>query len=446
MTIYYIDGQAPTNGDGSFESPFNVSPTIASNNTYLFASGRVLDGKGSTAITLNPSTINVTLGCYDFETGEQLLTGPKKAIIKTESQWVIRVGTNCHNTIIEMLDVIGSSGNIATCSGIYIGNSETLIANNCTVRYCIIHNVFSNDASTATGLSYRGNYFTAHNNIIYNIGTDGVYGVGNNLKFYNNYVYNVDMNPSYGLGDCIQAIGTATLGCSHAYIANNVLVNPKTNKQCIILQDTTRASIGGIIENNFCKMPPDTGISNVIFVETTGAVVRKNNISGGSYGIFVAGPDILIAHNVIQSTEQGIAQETGITGIKVINNTIKGNSNKGINTSTDTTAIIYNNLLINCAIGLTKHGDAVEDYNAFWGCETNKSNAGGTPVWGSNTFTENPFVSDKFFLFENSPLIHAGLYYTNSVDMLKNTVHNPPSIGAYEFVPERPEATVRGVR
>jgi len=46
----------------------------------------------------------------------------------------------------------------------------------------------------------------------------------------------------------------------------------------------------------------------------------------------------------------------------------------------------------------------------------------------------------------NSTIRETGVYLGQQRDMIGRVRHNPPSIGAYEYVPERPEATVRGVR
>lgn len=440
MATFYIDGEALTNGVGSFADPYNVSPTITSDNTYLYAAGHLLDGGGSTAIYIAANASGVQIGAYDPDTGNRLEAGTNKAFVYSETQWVVRVGTNAHNFLIEMLDVSGGGEAIATNAGIYIGNSASLVANGGTVRRCRIHDVIGNNASTCTGLSFRGSDISIYENEIFNINTDGIYGLGNNARIYRNTIYNVDQAASYGFGDCIQIIGDATLGCSNAYVAHNIVNNPKTNKQCIILQDTTRASTGGFVEYNTCTMPTDTGISNVIFVEVTGITVRRNRVSGGSYGIFIGANDVIVDSNLCIGNETGIAQETSVAaGGQVLNNTVVNASVRGIHMTDDATAVINNNIVLGCAIGIAKYGTAVEDYNAYWQCETDQANNGGTPSWGVNDITTDPFLSDSYGLTLDSPLLGAGTHLGYSRDINGIQRPNPPSIGAFDV------ATLRAV-
>lgn len=434
MATYYIDGEAATNGAGTYADPYNVTPTISSNNTYLYAAGHTLDGAGSTAIYITAGASGVQVGAYDPETGARLEAGSNKAIIYSESTWVVRVGTNAHNFMIEMLDVSGGGPGISTNAGIYIGNSDSLVANGGTVRRCRIHDMVGNNASTCTGLSFRGSDLSIYENEIFNINTDGIYGVGNSVRIYDNVIYNVDNAPSYGFGDCIQITGTATLGCSNAYIARNKVTNPKTNKQCIILQDVTRVSSGGVIEYNDCWMPFDLGISNVIFVEVTGITVRRNKLVGGAYGIFVGADNVIVESNLAIDNKTGIAQESSVAaGVQVLNNTVVNSYYRGIHTTDDQTAVIKNNLVVGCDVGIAKHGLATEDYNAYWQCATNQENNGGTPVWGTHNVTSDPLLTATYRPKSGSPILQAGTSISYaSRDIEGRQRPNPPSIGAYD--------------
>jgi hypothetical protein len=441
MATFYIDGEAAVNGDGSFASPYNVTPTISSNNIYLYAGDRILNGGGNTAISITAGTTNVVVGAYDFSTGLRLKTGNTRAIITGATQFTVRVNTNANYCTIEMLDVTNTSGVSSAC-GIYIGNSNTLTASNCTIRNCIIHDIQGTD--TTKGIAFRGANFTAHNNVIYNIPNDGIFGYGPGATIYKNKIYNVDQ---LGFsGDCIQIVGDATLGCSDVNIFENNLSNPNGNKQNIIVQDTTGGSTGGRISHNVCNIAVGA-LNQAIYVETIGMSVIGNQILGGYYGIYVAGDNAkIIANSITNSKYNGIVCKTGVTGIHYYNNSIVGVSNFGIYAADDTTANIKNNLVFQCNIGIAKHGSATEDYNAYWGCATNQINTGGSASWGSNNITIDPLLTPSKLLRGVSPLIKAGIYISTYLDTLKVAYYNPPSIGAYEYVTERTDAGIRGVR
>jgi hypothetical protein len=428
MATFYIDGEAGTNGAGTYADPYNATPTISSNNTYLYAAGRTLSGGAGTAISVSAGASNVVIGAYDRATGAQLHGGSNKARITTTSgQYTVRVNTNAHNCTIEMLDVDNPSG-VSAAHGIYIGNSASLVANGCTVRRCVVHDIAG--AGASNGIAFRGSDFSAYENVIHSVPADGIFGHGLRARIYNNTIYDVDRLAS--AGDCIQVQGDATLACSGAYIADNELANPKGNKQCIITQDTTGGSSGVRILRNNCTIA--IGASNqAIYEETVGAVIEANRITGGYHGIFLAGADSVVRSNLVQGVGfNGINQSSSTTGMDALGNTVHGAPSHGIYCGTDTTAAAKNNLLISCVTGLAKHGDATEDYNAFWLCTTNKGNVAGTPAYGSNTITGDPQLTATHRPRAGSPLIGAGTHLGYTRDIERKQRPNPPSIGAYD--------------
>lgn len=428
MATFYIDGESATNGAGTYADPYNVTPTISSNNTYLYAAGRTLNGGASTAISVTAGATGVTIGAYDPATGNRLHGGATKAYITGTAQFTVRVNTNAHTCTIEMLDVTNTGG-AASAHGIYIGNSSSLVANSCTVRRCVVHDI--NGTSTTNGIAFRGSDFSAYENTIYGIPVDGIFGYGPRARIYRNTIYDVDQQDS--TGDCIQIAGDATLGCSDCYIAENNLTNPNGNKQNIIVQDTTGGSTGGVIKGNTCVI--EAGAANqAIYAETVGMKIEGNRITGGYYGIYCAGNDSVVRSNFIESVGySGITQKTGTTGMDALNNTIVGAPTYGIYCGDDTTAVAKNNMLYNCGTGLAKHGSATEDYNAFWLCVTNKANVAGTPAYGLNTITADPLLSATYRPMQGSPLLSAGTFISYTSRDINGTQRpKPPSIGAYD--------------
>jgi hypothetical protein len=428
MATFYIDGEASVNGSGTYASPYNATPTITSNNTYLYAASRTLNGGAGTAISVSAGASGVTIGAYEFATGTRLHGGSSKARITTTSgQFTVRVNTNAHNCTIEMLDVDNPSG-VSQAHGIYIGNSSALVANGCTVRRCKVRDI--SGTGTSNGIAFRGSDFTAYENEIYNIPVDGIFGYGPRAKIYRNTIYDVDQLDT--TGDCIQVAGDATLDCSDVYIARNVLTNPNGNKQCLIVQDTTGGSSGGCISENTCVIA--SGASNqAIYTETVGIRVERNRITGGYHGIFSAGADAEILGNlVLDSGYSGITQKTGVTGAYIDGNTVAGAPTYGIYCGDDTTANARNNVLYECGTGLAKHGTATEDYNAYWLCTTDQANVAGTPAWGANNITTDPLLTSTYRPRAGSPLLGAGTHLGYTRDIERKQRPNPPSIGAYD--------------
>lgn len=429
MATYYIDGEASVNGSGTYASPYNATPTITSNNTYLYAAGKTLNGGASTAISVTAGATGVQIGAYDPATGNRLFGGALRAFITvTSAQFTVRVNTNANNCTIEMLDVQNPSG-VSQAQGIQIGNTTSLVANNCIVRRCRIHDV--NGTNASNGINYRGSNCEFYENEIYRIANDGIFGYGNSTRVFSNLIYDVDQGV-FGFGDCIQLVGDATLGCSSLYVANNTLTNPNGNKQCIIVQDTTGGSSGGLIRDNICMIA--VGEANqAIYTETVGVMVERNYIVGGYHGIFSAGADAVVRANLtFNAGYSGITQKTGVTGADIYGNTVVSAVTYGIYCGDDPTANARNNVLYACGTGLAKHGSATEDYNAYWLCTTNQANTGGSPSWGTHNITADPLLTSDYKPKPGSPLLGAGTHLGYTRDINRKQRPNPPAIGAYD--------------
>lgn len=438
MATYYIDGESATNGAGTYTDPYNVTPTITSSNTYLYAAGHTLNGGASTAINVPASATDVTIGAYDPATGTRLTSGSRKAYITVDSaQFTVRVNTNAHRCTIEMLDVTNLSG-VSQAHGIYIGNTSSLVATDCVVRRCVVHDI--SGTSTANGIAFRGSGFTAYENVIYGIPADGIFGYGNNVRIYQNTIYGVDQLSSSG--DCIQLAGDATLGCSNVQIWGNSLTNQQGNKQCVIVQDTTGGSAGGFISQNRCVIA--RGASNqAIYVESNSVEIASNRCSGGYYGIFVKANACKLLGNLVYDVVTGINLATGASaGNLLYGNTVIGATGYGLYLADDTAAIAKNNLLVSNAIGLAKHGSATEDYNWYYDNTTDQANVAGTPAWGSNNVTVDPQIDGNYA----PATAQAGTRIADVVlrDFYGKEIVDVPDIGAIQVYAARSVSAARG--
>jgi len=157
-----------------------------------------------------------------------------------------------------------------------------------------------------------------------------------------------------------------------------------------------------------------------------------------------SGTDILVHSNICKKNHRGISTDT--TGLTAVNNLVQDAIVFGIFGNTDTTAVIKNNILLNCATGISMHGSAIEDYNCFYGNTTDRSLTAGVASWGINSIFTNPLLNSFSRLTEASPAIMAGSRFNFIQDANGSTFQSPPSIGAYEYVRPRTAATTRTMR
>jgi hypothetical protein len=170
------------------------------------------------------------------------------------------------------------------------------------------------------------------------------------------------------------------------------------------------------------------------------------------YGISInQGDNNRIEHCLVYgNAARGLNGSTG-TGNTVYNcSFIKNNRGRGASTA----ELIFQNdaanaTIKNCivetdvAIGInfgTASG-CISDYNAIYGPSDLVS--GGTET---NTITTSPQLSTTFVPKSTSPVRNAGIYVGYTKDLESKFRHNPPTIGAYEYVAERADAGTRGVR
>jgi hypothetical protein len=419
VATFYIFGERPVNGTGTFADPYNAPPTMTSGNEYLFAAGIEYRNVSATAVNVPAGISNVTVGCYDPNTGERLRSGSYKAKIRCNSQYSVRLNTNSHGATLEMLDITNDS-NVANARGILIGNSTSLLVNDVTISQCDIHDVVG--TGTSNGVQFYGNNLRVLNTNIWNIPDDGVFGYGNNLTVSNCRIWDINQSQN-AVGDCIQLAGDATLGCSNPRIVNNYLENPKGSKQCLIVQDTSGASSGGLIAGNYmvCKQ---AGASNQpLYVEINGTLITRNKIFGGYYNAFVAGNSVVFNVNLcVGATNNGLHQSTLATGITARNNTVAKAGNTGINLGSDATAVAQNNLIVGCGVAVTRNVACTASHNWVW-----QNTSDGNP--GPSSPTNDPRVNGDFMPIPGSPLLTSGADLGYRRDIRGNKARK--FIGAY---------------
>lgn len=444
MTTYYID---PLNGNNSNDglstgAPKLTVPTPTSNNTYLLKCGTTY----ANSIVIASAVTGVTLSTYGA--GDKPIINPGSL-----DRWSIRVAVGCTNTTISGFECTGALGNGSqTCFGIYIGSAPGSTSNNVTIRDCFVHNITANSAGDCNGIYGFGDNITITNCFITQIPDDGIWIEGKNTRITHCKITNVGTDSS-ATGDCIQLNGeTASSSAGAFYIAYNYL-NHSANleKQCFIVSSAS-LGLGGYVGYNTCVFPMTDSLlggNACLYSDQPGCVFEGNTTYGGTYGILIdAGQGQKIRNNLILNAYLGINTANSPLGLLVDNNTIANCVDTAAYLSTnDVTTYVRNNVFINCPKGLASHGNISKSYNAYYNNSiyTWGSIAGGGTIEGSAILV-NPLLSSTFTPKALSPLIGGGSYLYPSKDITNRIRKNLPTVGAYEYVSERADAGIRGVR
>jgi len=455
MATFYIDPSSPNNGTGSFSSPYNTwaSVTWTAGNSYLQKAGTTQTGYRVYVTTGGTSSSNrVILGSYDPETGLQTSDVKLRAILNGQgTAQTLRIADNINWVWVDNFEIFGTDGTGGSRAiGVYFGNGASLPSHNIELSNLYVHDIKADglsDTSDCNGIQGFGNYAIIRNCKITRIPADGIWLQGSNYQIIDNYISEVSTKAIYG--DNIQTNGDISLRNDFGYIARNFLDHSNKNSKQVIIYGGINYSSNGIIEDNYCVMAPLDFLNintSCIFIEASNSIVRRNICIGGFFGIMTSssGTDILVHSNICKKNHRGISTDT--TGLTAVNNLVQDAIVFGIFGNTDTTAVIKNNILLNCATGISMHGSAIEDYNCFYGNTTDRSLTAGVASWGINSIFTNPLLNSFSRLTEASPAIMAGSRFNFIQDANGSTFQSPPSIGAYEYVRPRTAATTRTMR
>lgn len=315
-------------------------------------------------------------------------------------------------------------------SGTYVGNGIEC-SSGCTGGL-IYSNVFTYIFDSPITTQIYSNSGTVKNYKIYNnvINDGGLYGIEitvaggsvtnatiSNIEVYNNIVRNIGYNfrPKNVTGRGIHVGGNqATSTLNGIVIRNNIVTNCRWG-----LSDSAGATANILFSNNIVTTTQTPTNGRGIY--TSGSVTYLGNIikgyfyGVGSYGT-VTGRTGKVYNCVITDAEEAIQQDANTGTLEIKNCVVWSNSR-----------------LVRIAVsGLT----TTFQYNYWKSGITN----GGVTVDGTNTQVSSFPLTTTFTLPVNSALKWTG------VNLGYSTYHNPPSIGALEFIPERATSPTRGIR
>jgi len=352
-----------------------------------------------------------------------------------------------------------------------------LTINNCTFNYC---NVFGTsrgvlsfrteedvDASSImTDVVVTNNTFT--NCRGYTIeAVDGhsfgaaspQYGLWKGFKFTGNLIENQTVDDTRVLGGGCAAFGfdkspTASFGPNT--IASNNMRN--IEGQCgginvgygtYQITDNKIVNVGTYSIDG-CGILLDDGVKFTIATRNyiKNLPGHKVNTNSGAGFMFLNTESSLVYGNVVEDCKYGLYFGSVLPGSYTwaFNNTFVNCADAGIimGSVPDRTATkALNNVFIGTNQG-TNYSVKVtggsawsnEDYNYFYNFATAPLNH----TIGASSSTNNPLLYINLIPKLTSPVKETGTFVRNTTDQLKNLYHNPPSIGAYEYIP------VRGMR
>lgn len=440
MATYYVDPSLGTNGIGTELDPFNILPSNFS--SAGFVNGDIFLIKRGTIYTPSWSgvdgdcfTVNRSITFKDYGVGAKPIISSN--FTGTGNGKLFRCYSPCTFQNIEFKDSF-------LCHTIYAQGGLT----DFTVVDCVFNNVarttptlFHNALTLPVTGTFSGTVIVSRNTFN-GIGNDAmIVSCSGKIIISHNIIGNVSLDAANG--DCIAVSGN----CSFLEVYKNICNHTNKNvKQCFI-QDGGSTGYALVYDNIFDGYFQDDQPNHTGVYITLPGYVTRNVIKSWRSTCFAAGPDVYFTNNLI-ITGGGDPTSGAIwttqTSMKVYNNTIvmaaqTDNSRGGISVSASNANLDFkNNLIIGFNRGIVKGTLATESYNAFWKCTTPVTDGSFVSVTPDATdILTDPNITSTYTLKSTSLLKAAGLFLNQQRD--KNNVFrtNRPSIGAYEYTPER---------
>lgn len=462
MATYYIDSAAGSDANaGTSEGAPLATIARAATLCGMTGSHQILLKRGGTFIEsvyfYHPFTgtagNRAKFGAYGPETDPRPIW---TASSLTTNPYNLRIGnttTQVSYLDIEDIDFIGQAVPSAPHSYcINVNNSQPGPATSVRVRRCIFRGTGSAGLSTYRGSgaavapSINGEFT---DNVIHSIGCDGMGASGwstyDDLGTYlvaRNHVYDVAQD-GQNAGDCMEFGGYALVGL---VVRDNTFdMRGNNSKQCMIINHANSDATAGrvLIEGNTMLRDQWGGptsdvaysVTSVLYVRNPNAIIRRNWLDGGEYGLIIAGGATgqKIESNIIANNAKGISVGTGAAD--VVGNTLYGSRQSpngmlgiAIDKNANNTATVRNNLILSSDFGISCTGAGNNNNNAFHGVTTSyRLSANGT-----SDVTADPLVDSVYRPGPSSPLRGAGVHPGYARDNNGMQRRKPPTIGALE--------------
>jgi hypothetical protein len=411
MATYYIDPSSNTNGDGTIENPFNtfVGITWGSNNSYLIKAGTTLKE------TITPASGN-TMVFSSYGAGAL-----DKATIDCENTRADGINLNSRTSCtISNLRFINQNANPTNAALRVTGSKHTIY--NCVFE--------KNRVAIHVNSSFQNRIYDNYIDIG-NLATEGEiasYGIRvNGASSVDNYVIRNTLRSS------VRTFFISSIqvyNASRCFVGYNDVAVPYADGPGLRSGTTASYLVGNYVHGEHV-------LDGLIIEGSSGNFVYNNTVIhlGDTPGHF--GPAFKMGN------EFGAGSPSDNNVIK--NNVFVAHINIAFSGNVIGTNNIFSN---NCYYRTTETGvsPTIITYNTGSGSTNYTLTAWQALGYDANSLNESPSLYSNGIPKPESPVKDAGTFVGFYLDADKNTRPNPPSIGAFEYHIERPEATVRGVR
>lgn len=434
MADTFVDPSAVSNGNGTFETPYNTWTGRS-----VSAGNRVLQKYGTTTTTPIAPTGNGTagsravIGVYDHITGAFMDGVVGGAFVDaTGDSYGIGLGAARTYVTVTGFEVFGGTNYGILKESTASSSSE---AQHCWVVNCILRN------SLSVGADLRGAGNKVLNCQIYDNNSDGLFIRGDDMEvgwstFRNN-----------GLGGAV-GDGIQFVDSSNFFVHDSDIDHRVPSKQALICTvDLVPGTAGGRVLNTrmACSQFVDgetLADQKTCLILSPSVTVRRCTIEGGQYGAFMQAADGVLEDCLLVVTGSGSVVGAAIraAGVAVRRNTVIGRDDQGgaygidHSSSSYTGVTIYGNALKGWARGIrTTTSGFLYSHNAFENCGVRNSNsAGNEGAAGTGDKVGDLRLSAGYRPRPGSPLLLAGTHLAPARDRDGKRRPRAPSIGAFD--------------
>lgn len=386
MADFYIDPDSPTNGAGTEADPFNVWPTIASNNNYYQKRGTSINLTGTISL-INDAT--VTIGAY----GDSSFDKPIITAYRTSTDtgdwtevaaniWEFDTGLlQNRSTVLLGLTSLGDHDNPSWTARVnYLGGGSGTSGAGAFTTFGQWDFEAGSGASTAKLYIYAdANPVTKWTTIYYTDRQQGlqIYSASNDVTIENIHF----MHSRVGI------IAEATAAQMDNLIIQNCIVEHSYHG--IQYRGTTNGINNFRCEDNIIKSAASVGIYPTNTIEGSSHIARNTILNtgvnqvegiGAIYGKMESTGLLKIYDNYVENVYQGLYwsaeahcyyTENSSTNVLFENNFgTNAEGNAGLHTNGGTQNVVFSgNLITNCEALFNSSDAAPTETDDFWVCD-----------------------------------------------------------------------------
>jgi len=456
-TIYY-DFSSPVNGAGTSTDPKNTWTTPGNGDVIRFKRGTTF--VRTSQLSLSTFT-SLTLEAWYNSDGTDDTTQPKPVITLnlisgTSGINVQGAGVHIFRNIVFRDFFDRNNPGTTLVNGVTLGTQGTYGVDpgvSAEFWYCEFYNITGNAANyngnnSASTPTLAADRMRVMHCIFDNIGGDCIFGQAKDCEIAYNKMTRMSMLNETGDGVGLLFFNPTKCWIHHNYIDHR----DKDFKHCIIV-DGVDGSGNCLVEDNTLLGFGTVGIN---LAECKGTI-RRNYIETSGIGIACNVDGTIIKNNFLMVNDFR-PDNSATVGLLTSNSLVDGNTflcktKKAVvavvETGTGRSGNTFrNNLIIGAEIGYKRGAGSSEtrSNNAFVNTTSPYVDSSLAALSLATNDVIDPALTKQVFPSSTSTIKDTGLFLETTTDFLGNIRHNPPSIGAYEYVAPRADAGTRGIR